>query len=269
MNFVRKYFFSSEETIDLDNYILGEPIYSGTVFDGIKYEKYITKASKLVPNIMTWAYNRNVDEAHVNMLHGELRKMTYPHFVGAIKIARSESDKMNLRLIDGQHRIIALSRLLKEDPDFDMDVDVDIYYTEGADISLCELFMRANNNKNVDTTDIPDKKIIDTIEILLQFWPQCIKTDETKSAHRPNIHKRLLYSSLKSVIDKHQTLTHVQLARKIFDMNEKLRTKPLHELFGTNSPSKQKIALYEKARKKDFFLNLDCVFCIEKWVNLL
>lgn len=259
---------SDDDEVDLREYVLGSPIYTSIVFEGIHHAKFIVKASKLVPNIMSWAYNRDVDTEHVRKLQDELMSMTHPHFIGSVKLVCSSEDRMGFKLLDGQHRIMALANIMKVKPDFDMSVDVDMYCTSD-DMSTLELFIKSNNNKNVDVMDIPDRKIIEIVELCIKFWPEYIKTDDTKRANRPNIHKRALYNAIRGVADKHPDWTPKQWARRIYEMNDSLRTKPLVELFGTDKLPRQKLTTYERARKNDFFLNLDCVFCIDKWVHLL
>lgn len=274
MNFLTGWGFRAkpkEDVVDLREYILGDPLHVGTVLDGMTLHKYVTKASRLVPNIVSWAYNRNVDDEHARKLQDDLLAMQYPHFVGSIKVVCDSEDSLNFRLLDGQHRVMALMNIMKTNQSFDMDLDVDVYFTNNEDpeMTVCELFLKANNNKNVSDSDIPDRKIIEIVELCLKFWPDNIKTDDTKLARRPNIHKRQLYTSIKAVMDKHPDWTPKQWTRRIFEMNEQMRMKPLVEMFGTATPTRTQLATYERARKSDFFLNLDCVFCVEKWTNLL
>lgn len=273
MDLLRRVLFAKrdddDELVDLKEYILGDVLYTNIVMENTPYEKYVTKASKLVQNIAGWSYNRVIDEVHVKDLAKSLRNMKHPHFVGSIKLARTSSN-LKLRLLDGQHRLAAVSALMKDNGSFDMDIDVDVYVVDGdEDIEMCELFIKANANKNVDVDDIPDAKIIETINTLIEFWPESIKTDEDKRACRPNVHKRVLYNALKKVMDKHADCAPRILARKVFAMNETIKGKSLVDIFGTEHPTKTQMAIYEKARKKDFFLNMDCIYHVDKWTNLL
>jgi hypothetical protein len=263
---------SNRETIT--EYILGTPIYSAKVLHGIQHEKFITRISKLIPNISSWAYNRSIDESHCKRIQEELVAMKHPHLIGSFKIAKSSDENQPMKLLDGHHRKYALETILKSNPEFDMEVEVDVYYVEdveNCDKELREIFIRANNNRNVSITDVPSIVAVEVIDKMIAKWPNNIKTDDSKGAIKPNITKRELYKNIKDTLEKDRLsgLNAEQIFTKIEAMNNKLRLMPIKELFNRANPSQKKLNSHEKALKHGFFLNLDCEYPLEKWLNML
>lgn len=263
-----------DEKINISEYVLGTPLYSRVVFGDILFQKYLCDFRKITPNVQNWAYNRKVDMKHVDTIFGHLKDMKHPHLIGSLKLVR-DTEKDTLTLLDGQHRVMALLRLMEEDAQISLDIEVDVYNIaniEKSDIELHELFLKANNNKNVIVDDLPEKKVIEVINKMIEIWPANIKTKDDVGAYKPNVTKRELYHCLKARFSKNDALCKksvVEILKLIINMNLVLRLKPLKDLFGREAPSKKKIAMYERALKHDFFLNLDCKYSLEKWVEML
>lgn len=263
----------SDPTIDIMDYVLGKPVFSKEVFDGILYEKYLVDHRRVCPNIENWAYNRKVDQDHVNTIYTNLKKMKFPHLIGSLKLVRDkESD--SLTLVDGQHRILALTRIMEEDPSISVAIEVDVYHLNDVnknDIEIQDLFIKANNNKNVTLHDLPETKVMEIIDLLMEKWSKNIKTSD--NAYKPNVTKRELYNELKD----HMNVTHTlqaksakEIVKAIETINTQLRMKSLKELFGREKGiSKSKMMQYEKAEKHGFFLNLDCKYNLATWVKQL
>lgn len=263
-----------DENINISEYVLGEPLFSRVVFGDILFQKYLCDFRKIAPNVQNWAYNRKVDMKHVTALYEQLREMKHPHLIGSLKLVR-DMEKDTLTLLDGQHRVMALLRLMEADAFVTLDVEVDVYNIaniEKSDIELHELFLKANNNKNVMVDDLPEKKVIEVINKMIEIWPSNIKTRDDVGAYKPNVTKRELYQCLKARFANNSALCKKSVAeilKMIININLALRMKPLKELFGREAPSKKKIAMYERAKKHDFFLNLDCKYSLDKWVEML
>jgi hypothetical protein len=197
--------------------------------------------------------------------------MKMPHLIGSIKVARSEKNDLRFRILDGHHRKEAILDILNENPIFDMDIELDVYYVadaEEGDIELHNLFVKANNNKNVEKNDIPNVKVIQVINSLVNIWPKNIKIDEEKGAYRPNITKRDLFKALKDKINV-STKTHKEIVEAIVQFNDKLRLMPLNDIFNKMSMTKARINSYDKAKKTHFYLNLDCCYNIGVWPNMI
>ena len=264
----------SSEEVNISEYVLGTPLYSSTVFEDIAYSKYVCDFRKIAPNVQNWAYNRKVDMKHVDNLFSHLTEMKHPHLIGSLKLVRDTATD-TLTLLDGQHRVMAMLKLMQHDPHVKMDVEVDVYNIaniETSDIELQELFLKANNNRNVLVDDLPEKKVIEIINKMIEIWPQNIKTKDDKGAIKPNVTKKELYEHLKQRFNACPALckkTPQEVLKSIVNINLQLRLKPLKELFGREAPSKRKVSMYERAKKHDFFLNLDCKYNLEKWVQML
>lgn len=254
------------EEFDLDTYIFGEPIYSTKVFDGIHYEKYITKISKIKNVVNKWEFNRKVSQEHVDNIKKSVLSQKFPYFMGSIKIVKIDDD--DYRLIDGQHRVESIWQLRESDFDFDMDVEVDLYHLLNAEDNLLvkELFKCANNNKNVEDKDVPSTKIIKVIDALVKKWPNNIKTKENAGAYKPNVTSRELYLKLKPIINM-SNLDSESIIKKIYVLNDRIGDTKLRQLFGRDKVAERKLKIHEKAEKHKFYLNMDCIMNIDWWVN--
>lgn len=264
----------SNNSITIDEYIFGKPLYSEVIFENMIHEKYHLSSSKLIVNIAQWEYNRLIDNDHVTKLKNELKNMVYPHFFGSIKIAYINSDK--IKLLDGGHRCAAICELMKENKTFDMYLDVDLYKINNieesdCDLDLLDIFLKMNSNKQIKKEDIPENKIVEIINMMIEKWSKNIKVDESKEAYRPNITKRELYQKLK-VLNTDFTVKN-KSSKEIFEniclINDKISKMSLYKLFGRNTVSQKKLSAYERAKKHDFYLNLDCQYDIDTWISLI
>jgi hypothetical protein len=198
--------------------------------------------------------------------------MKQPHFIGSIKIARSKNDYNTMKIIDGFHRHQCLMSIMKDNPYFDMPIDIDVYYVddvEKCDMDLRELFIRANKNLNIEQEDVPEIKIIEVINKMIALWSSSIKTTENKAAYRPNVTKRALYEVMKKNNSKFKDRSSSDIFKRIVHINNMISTMPMAKLFGRTEPSKAKLATYERAKTKGFFLNMDCKFALNKWIDIL
>jgi hypothetical protein len=252
--------------------LLDTPLYTSHVFSGIKYEKHIVSASKFLPPLSNWAYNRQLNDDHLRKLEVDILTMKHPHFIGSIKIARSMHDRKSMKIIDGFHRHQCVMNILEDNPYFDMQIDVDVYYVsdvETSDLDLRELFIKANKNLNVKQEDVPEIKIIEVINKMIELWGHSIKSDENKGAYRPNVTKKALYEIMKHNSGKFKSKSSSDVFKKIVSLNSMISMMPMVKLFGRAEPSKSKLNMYEKAKTKGFYLNLDCKYSLEKWIELL
>lgn len=264
---------TDEARVDLmtsTEYILGEMKHETKVFHGIVHRKYTTKASRFIPNVTGWAYNRNIDMFHVEKIKNDLLKMTFPHLIGSFKIVKTFDDSQSPKLLDGHHRKAALDLILRDNEQFDMDVDVDVYYltdVERCDQEIRELFVKANSNRNVDVKDIPDILVMLVVEKMIQRWPKNIKVDENKGAMRPNVTKKDLVHYLKQFLSNNNFSTNDAdiIFQRILDINNRIRLTPFKTLFGTTNPAERKVRCINKASDTNFFLNMDCKISIDVW----
>jgi hypothetical protein len=256
------------------DYILGTPRYETVVFDGILHRKYVTRASRFVPNVTGWVYNRSIDPTHVTSIQKDLLTMKNPHLIGSFKIVKTLDDSQPPKLLDGHHRRLALENILKQHERFDMDIDVDVYYVkdvENCDQEVRDLFIKANNNRNVDPRDIPDILVMLVVDRMISRWPKNIKVAEGKAAIRPNITKRDLVAHLKPILSHDSFSTHDadRVFQRIVEINNEIRLTPLIKLFGTTKPAARKMNCLKKAFESGFFLNMDCKNPIDVWAQSL
>lgn len=200
----------------------------------------------------------------------DLVNMPCPCLLGSIKLARTSLGVY--KLLDGQHRIECLRRLIEIDPSFDMDLDIDVFECpkDSGDMCIVELFVKANNSINVSSADIPEKKCVDATNLLVQIWPKNVKVDDAKRACRPNVTKKALFVAVKRLYVKYPQLSPQLIARKAVDANLKIMATPLVDLFGASEPTKTQMGIYEKARRDGFFLNIDCAMMnIDAWPSFV
>lgn len=259
------------EEINLDEYILGKPIYTSNVFEGIKYEKYVTQLSKIKNEINKWEFNRDISQDHIEKIKSEITVMEYPHLMGSIKLAKDIRTE-EVKLLDGQHRYESLWRLREKNADFDMPIEIDIYYVDDIhdNMALNTLFKRANNNKNIQDIDIPGDKLMRLMQMLVDKWPKNIK-DTDKNANRPNITARELSKKLNLVISDSQ-LNSEEIFDEIVKINEWYHNASIKDIFGRDraTASANKIKAYElKAKRDEFYLNMDCKLNVDWWINNL
>ncbi len=264
----------SDKSISINDYIFGSPLYSEVIFENMIHEKYHLSASKLINNIDQWEYNRQIDDEHVQVLKNALKNMKNPHFFGSIKIAYINQDK--IKLLDGGHRCAAICEMIKENKSFDIQLDVDIYKVDNVneedfDLDLLDLFVKMNSNKQIKSDELPENKIVEVMNMMINKWSKNIKIDDTKDAYKPNITKRLLYQKLKTITSdiSLKNKTSKEIFANICIINDKISKMSLYKLFGRNSVSQRKLSAYEKAKKYDFYLNLDCQYDVETWISLI
>src|SRR5271170_4143961 len=78
-----------EESDEEDNISwLDDPIYYNS-----SVSKYKVQARIFVNNIRKWAFNRKVDQPHVNKISKDLLNMETPHLQDAFKIAQGKDGK--------------------------------------------------------------------------------------------------------------------------------------------------------------------------------
>ena len=110
-------------------------------------------------------------------------------------------------------------------------------------------------------------KVQEVITYMVQKWPKNIKTDENAGAHRPNITKRDLFKRLNYVIAASDKSVEDIMA-EIVAKNDFIKTISKQRLFGRRPPKKQ-LSMFDRAKKNNFYLNLDCNRDIDWWISSL
>jgi hypothetical protein len=101
-----------------------------------------------------WAFNRKLNEEHVQKIYQQLCVQNIPYLMGSIKAIRDRDN--NFQVIDGQHRLEAL-RLFTTNNKQSVPIIVEIYDVPSVDTDIVlELFKMANNNLNLSIEDDVD-----------------------------------------------------------------------------------------------------------------
>ena len=212
---------------------------------------YATDSRDFINDIHNTNFNRNVDEAHVKNLINEFKKSK--HSVGTFKIVNDGNQPL---LIDGQHRVMAIHELMKEDCKFNMKLILEVYNTQTKEENR-EWFRRANNVRNLDACDTPNEvveKVID--ELNKKFEDMIIPPKITDGRiYRPKVNATHLTLALKNLVDTKNYVSD-ELYIKMINMNNQMGLKTKNELKATDN-------MWEKAKTSGFYLGLSMNL---KWV---
>lgn len=252
-------------------------LHRGVAFHGVQFEVYKASVRAVWNVLSTWCYNRMVREDHVQRLYDELRSMKHPHLMGSIKVV-SDTNSKELRVIDGQHRLLAMGKILMEDIGFQWDstVFLEVYYVSSIqDVnSVKMLFEKANANLNVVENDIPKMEIVEIIEamykdpILNPERPKGVRNivDHDKRVYRPRITKK----SLKDAFDAYfhppdpQSWTPERVVLRVRQINHSLSMRSVHDLFGSSGDLSWR--RLKAAHDIRFYLNMESNFPPSVWI---
>lgn len=249
--------FESDTEEDQDNIsYLGENIHIGIP------SIYITNARLFINNTKNWAFNREINEAHIKNLQDELETSKNPFFVGTIKIAIDSENR--IRILDGQHRAEALRRVLKSNDRFNMNIILEVYNVPDINgIDSIVLFSKCNTVLNIKDSDIPNTIYANVTNKLINDYKGSIKPINPKTTREPNFpsisESRLFKELSKSGLIEKFELNDIDLLRIIKIKNSELAGLTLDEIFPYKLTSKER-ERYEKAWlkccKTGFFLGL-------------
>ena len=99
-------YYEAINCIKQSDIILGELLY--TRQDDVRI--YVSEARKLISNVSHWQFNRALDEDHVNTLEKVIVDGVY--LEGSIDLLET---KEGLCVVNGQHRVEALQKILNKD----------------------------------------------------------------------------------------------------------------------------------------------------------
>jgi hypothetical protein len=241
------------------------PLYGEYVFSHTHHGICICDARELVENVETWAFNRKLNIEHVDNIYNDLKDMKIPHFMGSIKIL--SDSKGHFRLVDGQHRLQSIRKMLDNDIEhkWNMDILVEIYSVDdlnGQD--AINFYQKANKNLNVTIEDQPEINIMSIINgICAEPLFKCCIVDKDK-VNRPRISKKNLYEQFKKYYTPSSILTIEEIVDKVKHINTQISMKNNILLFG--SEDNAKIIQKERAKKIKFYLNMDCDYDPSVWI---
>jgi hypothetical protein len=185
--------------------------------------------------------------------------MLTPHLLGSIKVVRNRNKEH--RIIDGQHRLLAIRQILEEDETmtWNMDVIVEIYEVDDIEHGneVFDLYMKANKNVNVVPEDSLDMDVINIVNGLChdKILSAGIVDKQDGSVYRPRISKKELYEHFKDHFKPQEKMKVDHVIDKVKEINRKIGLMSHRSMFGERNSNR----IRNQKRKADdlkFFLNM-------------
>lgn len=212
---------------------------------------YVSEARRLISNVSHWQFNRALDDEHVNNLEKIISENAY--LEGSIDLLES---KDGLCVVNGQHRVEALQRILNKDDTFKHDLIVNVHPVESFDCERAnEIFRATNNIKNVETRDKPQEKIQNICKRIQDRYPHAITENKSGKAKLHRMDLKELYNILQYNDECNDpNKTEDQLFQKFVDLNTKLSNTSYKDLLGRQTDKKDK--MYDGACRENFYFGL-------------
>lgn len=241
------------------------------VFDNVKLSLYKFDAELFCNMFDVWAFNRKLNQEHVQNIYQHLCSQNIPHLMGSIKAIR-DSEK-NFQVIDGQHRLEALKLFITKNKSKSVTVIVEIYDVPSVDSDIVvEFFRIANNNLNVSIEDDVNIVITSLVKKLIND-PELSKGIIDKNdgrINRPRISKKMIYEELKNNLKiEHLKIPIDDIVEQIKMINRYIGTLDYLQLFGRKDPSQTNINMRCNAAKYQFFLNMGGKYTPDKWISMI
>ena len=203
---------------------------------------YKSTARDLIPSIRSWGAQRSINESHVDQLAEQLRFTR--RVIGTFKMIIDKNDEV--RCIDGQHRILALQKIMQDDVFFDVDIIIEVYSVDALESEeATKLFKAANNTLNISDQELPEVGTQLILNELNKDFPGFLMDPKTSSGrvNRPRINKRLLCEALRSLAGR---FPWQNIYKSIISYNTHLGMMPRKG----DCP----IKVHDKAKKCGFYL---------------
>lgn len=212
---------------------------------------YVSEARRLISNVSHWQFNRALDEVHVDNLEKVINQGV--NLEGSIDLLES---KEGLCVVNGQHRVEALQRILNKDDTFKHDLIVNVHPVESFDCERAnEIFRATNNIKNVETRDKPQEKIQNICKMIQNRYPNAITENKSGKANLHRMDLKELYNILQYNDEcNNPDKTEDELFQKFIDLNTKLSNTSYKELLGRQTDKKDK--MYDGACRENFYFGL-------------
>jgi len=227
--------------------ILGKLLYTRP--DGVRI--CVSEARRLISNVSHWQFNRALDDEHVDNLEKIISENAY--LEGSIDLLES---KDGLCVVNGQHRVEALQRILNKDDTFKHDLIVNVHPVESFDCERAnEIFRATNNIKNVETRDKPQEKIQNICKRIQSRYPHAVTENKSGKAKLHRMDLKELYNILQYNDECNDpNKTEDQLFQKFVDLNTKLSNTSYKDLLGRQTEKKDK--MYDGACRENFYFGL-------------
>lgn len=242
-----------------------------SVFDNIKLSLYKFDIITIANDMNVWAFNRKLNQDHIDEMYNVFIQQKNPHMMGTIKVVRTKIDE--IRVIDGQHRLSMVKKYIDEGHTSPVNVFVEVYHVDSLEHPVVfKLFKMANTNLNVSVEDDVNMHIVNLVNALANdkvLGKGIIDNNDGKVRH-PRISKKHLYELLKDHIKAQDIRLSVEeTVKRIKDINEQIGSKSNLELFRRKKPCSTKLNFKNTADKIHFYLNLPGGFCPEVWIKMI
>ena len=217
--------------------------------DGVKV--YASSTKKLLPNIFPWQYNRPLDTGHVEKLQKIIKGKAC--LEGNIDILECDG---GLCVVNGQHRVLAIQGIMKEDETFEREVLCNVHRVSSFESDEAnEIFTATNNIKNVEMRDKPQTKFQNICNRLKDRYPGAITDNKSGKANLHRMDKKQLYNLMQyNDFFNDETNAEGLLYDKVVELNTELSNSSYESLLGRRGIKKDK--RYNGACNDNFYLGL-------------
>ena len=187
------------------------------LFENKLFKIYQTSSREFVNNIKMWACQRDLNDLHVKNLEQSILDRGY--LLGTFKVIRDKN--LDIRLIDGQHRVSALQNIMDTNSKFDCDSIIELYEVDSFENEeSIKLFFDANNTLNINGTDTTNSNLQRVLQHFVNEYPGIfVDVKEGKRCNRPRINKRIFVTKLKQLILEYDQET---IIKTISEYNKKM-----------------------------------------------
>ena len=231
-----------------------------------------------------WVYNRNINPEKVEELKEQFKvfdKKTSPIWTVSLVFDKythkpKDSIKKYLKILDGQHRWQAVIDLLfNNEMDQNYEIFATCYFIDYCDNKntniTTELFKKINNNTPLSMDDIPDTRIQELVDKIIQDKElnpnkEGIKVGNTQNtAREPAIHKKELFNILNVHSKSFSHLSQDEIIVNLRLIKNRIMLKDLKDIYHKSERNEER---YIKAKSVDFWLGLKSSkkFSPEQWV---
>jgi len=233
----------------------------GKLLHNFGYKKvYLASARTICNRIPIWHLQRPTNLTRIDEIIKHKREThAFPGVVSIFDYELLQGPSLEkpqkTGIFDGQHRVLAINQLLKETPNIDMEILIEVYPVESEE-QIKSLFLELNKAEMVQEIDLPNriapqKKIIvdEACSSIRQQNPTMFGNERCRP---PNIHEQTLRNDLfqSGVLE----IGNIQDSESLVELIEKC-----NEILAELPDSEWSIQLQRnlpKAKRSSFFLGL-------------
>lgn len=227
-------------------------------------------ASDIISNIPVWERQRIIQDSHVkdiiNYQEEYFEKNNKFNFIGVFYIC-GINDK-EYRIIDGQHRLVAIHNLMKKYQDEDFTLPVWIINVD-SELERIKVFQNINLSRPISLSDLAQDEEADiinrTAEYIYKKYKGFFSETSLSKPRRPNLKLDHFKNELmeRGIIQILNIRTHKELIMMILDVNTYYSNLDESNFPKGNTGNNQKL-LNLIAKKGGFYLGM---FPDYSWIN--